>query len=106
VIEFLVRGGDGQHAEELRAQAKELTASGTCETEGCPCLKLAVDRSAAPKADSLRGEYVSAAGVPQEPSQTVFVQLWCKDGWLDYLEVSWIGEMPSELPMAEDLRIL
>lgn len=107
MIEFLLRRDDRQHAEQLRAQAEELTAIGTCDTDGCPCLKLAVDRSAAPRADSLRGEYVTAASVTPDSSPTVFVHLWCKDGWLDYLEVSWIGETtPSELPMAEDLRIL
>lgn len=106
MIDFLLSRDDRQHAEELRAQAKGLTAIGTCDTDGCPCLKLAVDRSAAQRAGSLRGEYVSAADVPQDSSQTVFVHLWCKGGWLDYLEVSWIGEMPLELPMAEDLRIL
>jgi hypothetical protein len=106
VIEFLLRNDDREHAEELRAQAREVAAIGTCETEGCPCVKLAVDRSAAPRADSLRGEYVTAAVDPPDQFQTVFVHLWCKGGWLDNLEVSWIGGMPSELPAAEGLRVV
>ena len=103
VLEFLLCD-DRRFSAQLQAQANEVRAIGTCDTDGCPCVKLEVDQSAAPRADSVQGVRATAVTDPPDPSHTVWVHLWCKGGWLDYLEVSWLDLQPTELPNTNTLR--
>jgi hypothetical protein len=97
----------------LQTQLDGLTVSGKCEQCGegdhCPSIRLSPDKT--------KGQQSTASGpilgghgwrVPPGPpppdkpagDEPVFYTIWVQDGWLDYLEVSHVGDSLPEMPPA------
>jgi hypothetical protein len=105
VLQFLL-SAQRPGVAELRHQAGTATVVGTCSAEGCPCVEFAVDQSAAAPAGVPTGHYIGAVTEPADPGETVWVDLWTANGWLEGIELSWIDFVPPEFPGAEDLDLI
>ncbi len=55
------------------------------------------------QADVPSGHYIGAL---TDPTETVRVDLWTADGWLEELELSWIDYVPPDFPAAEELELI
>jgi hypothetical protein len=88
--------------DALRAQRESAVVTGLCGC-GCASIGIEVDRTNGTPAD-LGSSAISADmkeeidGTPIDPHATVGLLMWLDEGWLSYLEIWWIDEIPAEFP--------
>jgi hypothetical protein len=103
VLDFLLTA-DVPDVEVLRIQAQTARVTGYCGC-GCPSITLEVDRESAPQSALGDRLAVETHSDPEDPEDTLWLFLWTRDGWLSYLEISWISEAsPHLLPTPESLQ--
>jgi len=97
LLAFLLAGDDPRLAP-LRQQAEATVVAGSCGC-GCPSIRLRVDQERAGRAPGLGRPAVTSVTVDdQPPEDTLWLHLWVEDGWLEYLEISWIDAPPRAVP--------
>lgn len=92
ILELLV-SANVPGAEALRIQAQSVSATTYCGC-GCPSIYLEVDRERARQAVDARRPAATTNNDPDDPADTLWLSLWTEDGWLSYLEISWISDKP------------
>lgn len=103
VLDFLLTA-DVPGVEALRIQAQTVSVTSYCGC-GCPSIALEVDRESAPQSALGDCLAVETHSDPEDPEDMLWLFLWTKDGWLSYLEISWISKVPPRLlPTPESLQ--
>jgi len=108
VLSFLLTAEDLPDRDALRDQASVARVSGMCEC-GCASFYLFIDGATAPQAheELPRGALVSTSSRDEfiEPERSIFVHLSVRDGWLDAVEISCVGDVtPVEFPRTSMLN--
>ena len=102
-LDFLL-STDVPGAEALRTQVRSARATAYCGC-GCPSIALEVDRHHAQEAVSVTRPAAQTHNDPEDAEATRWLTLWADDGWLSYLEISWISEeAPKEFPSPQLLK--
>ena len=97
LLAFLL-AGDDPRLVSLRQQAEATAVAGSCGC-GCPSVRLQVDKEQAIRAAGLGRPAVTSVTIDDEPPEdTLWLDLWVEDGWLEYLEISWIDAPPRAVP--------